>query len=64
MHSRRKVKGRVYLEDALIAGKGLGEDTTNGAAARPVVAAGEGRASEGESERREPGGDEPEALSG
>ena len=37
---------RAYLEDALIAGKGLGEDRTDGAAARPVVAAGEGRASE------------------
>jgi hypothetical protein len=34
------------LEDALVAGKGLGEDVTNGAAARPVVAAGEGRARE------------------
>jgi hypothetical protein len=49
-HSRRKEKGRAYLEDALVAGKGLGEDRTNGAAARPVVAAREGR---GESERRE-----------
>jgi len=27
----------------LVAGKGLGEDETNGAAARPVVAASEGR---------------------
>ena len=35
---------RAYLEDALITGKGLGEDRTNGAAARPVVAAREGRA--------------------
>ena len=35
---------RAYLEDALVAGKGLGEDRTNGAAARPVVAAREGRA--------------------
>jgi hypothetical protein len=34
----------------LVAGKGLGEDVMNGAAARPVVAAREGR---GESERRE-----------
>jgi len=41
--SRRKEKGRAYLEDAFIAGKGLGEDKTNRAAARPVVAAGEGR---------------------
>ena len=39
MHSKRKEKGRAYLEDALVAGKGLGEDRTNGAAARPVVAA-------------------------
>ena len=35
---------RAYLEDALVAGKGLGDDRTNGAAARPVVAAREGRA--------------------
>jgi len=34
----------IDLEDALIARKGLGEERTNGAAARPVVAAGEGRA--------------------
>jgi len=54
----------------LVAGEELGEDVTNGAAARPVVAAREGRArEEGESERRErfqkeiEGGDEPEALS-
>jgi hypothetical protein len=61
-HSRRKEKGRAYLEDALVAGKGLGADRTNGAAARPVVAAREGRARE---ERvRKKGGDEPEALSG
>ena len=45
-HSRRKEKGRVYLEDALIAGKGPGEDRTNGAAARLVVAVGEGRVRE------------------
>ena len=45
-HSRRKEKGRAYLEDALVAGKGLGEDVINGAAARPVVAAREGRARE------------------
>ena len=25
-HSRRKEKGRAYLEDALVAGNGLGED--------------------------------------
>ena len=44
---------RAYLEDALVAGKGLGEDRTNGAAARPVVAAREGRArEERESQRR------------
>jgi len=36
----------------LVASKELGEDMTNGAAARPVVAAREGRA-RGESERRE-----------
>ena len=46
----------------LIAGKGLGEGRTNGAAACPVVAARKGRARE----ERVPtvGGDEPEALSG
>ena len=42
-HSIRKEKGRAYLEDALVAGKGLGEDRTNGAAARPVVAVREGK---------------------
>ena len=53
-HRRRKEKGRAYLEDALVAGKGLVEVRTNGAAARPVVAAREGRArEERESERRE-----------
>jgi hypothetical protein len=36
----------------LVAGKGLGEDVTNGAAARPVVAAREGRQRR-ETERRE-----------
>jgi len=45
-HSRRKEKRRAYLEDALVAGKGLGEDVTNGAAARPVLAAREGGARE------------------
>ena len=45
-HSRGKKKGRAYLEDALVAGKGQGEDRTNGAAARPAVAAREGRARE------------------
>ena len=38
---QKEEKGRAYMEDALIAGKGLGEDRTNGAAARPIVAAGE-----------------------
>ena len=42
-HSRRKEKGWAYLEDTLVAGKGLGEGRTNSAAARPVVAAREGR---------------------
>ena len=51
-HSIRKEKGRAYLEDALIAGKGLGEDRRNGGAARPVVAAGEEQVRT-ESERRE-----------
>ena len=50
---QKEEKGRAYMEDALIAGKGLGEDRTNGAAARPVVAAREGRARRRESERRE-----------
>ena len=51
---QKEEKGRAYMEDALIAGKGLGEDRTNGAAARPVGAAGVRRArEERESERRE-----------
>ena len=41
-----KQKGRAYLEDALVAGKGLGEDVKNGAAARPIVAAREERVRE------------------
>jgi len=45
-HSGRKEKGPAYLEDALVAGKGLGEDRTKGAAARPVVVSREGRARE------------------
>ena len=49
-HSRRKEKGRAYLEDALIAGNELGEDRT--AAARSVVAAKEARGRR-ESETRE-----------
>jgi len=52
-HSRRKEKGQAYLEDALVAGKGLGEDRTDGAAAHPVVAAREGKGFE----RRERRGD-------
>ena len=50
----------------LIAGKGLGEDETNGAAARPVVAAREGRAREervGDKGKGEGNRDEAEALS-
>ena len=40
MHSGRKEKGRGYLTWwMLVAGKGLNEDVTNGAAARPVGAA-------------------------
>ena len=41
-----KEKGRAYLDDALVAGKGLGEGRINGAAARPVVAARDGRGRE------------------
>jgi len=37
----------------LVAGKGLGEDVTYGAAARPVVAASEGRAREERERERE-----------
>jgi len=33
-HSRRKEEGGAYLEDALVAGEGLGEDRTNDAADR------------------------------
>ena len=45
---QKEEKGRAHLDDSsLIAGKGLGEDRRNkGGAARPVGAAGEGRASE------------------
>ena len=43
---QKEEKGRAYMEDALIAGKGLGEDRTNGAAARPGVAAREARVRE------------------
>jgi hypothetical protein len=39
----------------LFVGKGLGEDVTNGAAARPVVAAREGRARESPREGRNRG---------
>ena len=39
----------------LVAGKGLGEDVTYGAAARPVVAASEGRAREERERVREKG---------
>ena len=47
-----KRRGRTYLEDTLVAGQGLGEGRTNGAAARPVVAASEGRARRRELERK------------
>ena len=40
--AEREEKGRAYLVDALRR-QTLGEDVTNGAAARPVVAAREGR---------------------
>ena len=40
---QRKREAASIPEDALVAGKGLGEDRTNGAAARPVVAVGEGK---------------------
>ena len=54
-HKEREGAGAAYLEDALVAGKGLGEDVTNGAAARPVVAAREGRARESPREGRNRG---------
>ena len=44
----------------LFAGKGLGEDVTNGAAARPVVAAREGRPLEERSQRKGKRGEETE----
>jgi len=62
-HSRRKEKGRIYLEDAR---RRQSEDATNGAAARPVVAAREGRAREervGDKGKGEGNRDEAEALS-
>ena len=48
---QRKREAASIPEDALVAGKGLGEDRTNGAAARPAAAAREGRAKGGESPR-------------
>ena len=47
-----KKKGRAYLEDALVAGKGLGEVVRNGIATRPVAARKEEQGRR-ESERRE-----------
>ena len=44
--SGRKGKGRTYLVWILVAGKGLGEDVTNGTAGRPVGTAREGRTRE------------------
>ena len=64
-HSRRKEKWWADLEDALVAGKGLGEDRANGAAGRPVGTAGEGRAREERVREKGKGGrnsDEPEAV--
>jgi len=52
-------------EDALVVGKGMGEDATNGAAARPVVPAREGRArKESLGEKWGRNRDEPEAALG
>jgi len=52
-------------EDALVVGKGMGEDATNGAAARPVVPAREGRArKESLGEKGGRNRDEPEAALG
>ena len=44
----------------LVAGKGLGEDVTDGAAARPVVAAREGRPLDERSQRKGKAGEETE----
>jgi len=46
----------------LVAGKGLGEDVTNDAAARPVVAAREGRARESPEKGETQGGDAKASL--
>ena len=46
----------------LVAGKGLGEDGINGAAARPVVAAREGRARESPEKGETQGGDAKASL--
>jgi len=56
---------QMNLEDALVAGEGLGEDRTNDAADRSS-APGKEEHGRRESERREEteGGDEPEAVSG
>ena len=50
MHSRRKVKGRAYLEDALIAGKKGWAKTGQMA---PPPGKEESKSKGGESERRE-----------
>ena len=44
---------RAYLEDALVAGKGLGQDRTNDAAARSPPPPGKGEQGRRESERSE-----------
>ena len=64
-HGRRKEKaGHAWW--MLVAGKGLGEDVTNRAAARPVAAVRDktkGGDSQRERERGRRNRDEPEALS-
>jgi len=55
----------IHLVWILVAGKGLGEDVTNGTAGRPVGTAGEGRAREERVREKGKGGrnsDEPEAV--
>jgi len=52
----------IHLEDALVAGKGLGEDRANGAAGRPVGTAGEGRAREERVREKGKGGETAMSL--
>jgi hypothetical protein len=61
-NSRRKEKGGGHTWWILVAGKGVGEDVANGAAARPVVAAREGRPREQRVREKGKGGETEMSL--